>query len=134
MPRLALPAVKEIVDTLARMIGAPDDTLPTYGVSEQSGRPHIEVSQVYHYAVAERGKEFSRKFTAELDLLLYWVFADITSQMAGRYELRNRRPNQDTRRQSFAKQTELMGAISFDWAVKMRAEHADILILHPFQD
>lgn len=134
MPRLGLQAVKEIVDTLARGIGAPDDILPTYGVSEQSGRPHIEVSQVYHYAMAERGKEFSRKFTAELDLFLYWVFADVTSQMAGRHELQNRRPDEDSRRQRFAKQAELMGAISWDWAVKMRAEHAGILILHPFRD
>lgn len=134
MPRLDLPAIKEIIDALARIMSAPGDILPTYGVSEQSGRPHVEVGQVYHYVVAERGSELSRRYTADLDLFLYWIFADASSQLAGSYELQNRVADEDTRRRRFAKQVELMGTISPSWAVKMRAEHSDILVLHPFRD
>lgn len=132
--RLNLPALETVIEALADMIGAPRDLLPSCGISDQTGRPHIEISQVYHYVVAERGGEQSREVTAELDLLLYWVFQDVTSQMAGKYELEHRRAAEDSRRLRFEKQLELMAQISSDWAAKQRADQASILVLHPFQD
>lgn len=134
MTRLDLPALQEVVEALARRIEVPADHLPTYGFSEQSGRPHIEVSQVYHFVVAERGRENRRDITTELDLLLYWVFEAATSQMASNHELRNRKPGEDFRRQRFARHVEFLECISRAWASKLRAKHNDILILHPFQD
>ena len=55
---LPLTEIKSRVKKLAEVIEAPAETLPTFGHSEQSGRPHIEVdSNGYHYVIAERGQE-----------------------------------------------------------------------------
>lgn len=132
--RLNLPALQTIIQALADTIGASRHSLPTYGASDQTGRPHIEVSQVYHYVVAERGREHSRDVTAELDLLLYWAFRSVTHEMASRYELEHRRPGVDSRRLLFEKQLELLARLSTDWAAKERADQTDILVLHPFRD
>jgi hypothetical protein len=132
--RLNLAALQTVIEALADMIGAPRGSLPSYGTSDQTGRPHIEISQVYHYVVAERGSERSREVTAELDLLLYWVFQDVTSQMAGEYELEHRRAAEDSRRLRFEKQLELLAQLSSDWAARQRADQAAILVLHQFQD
>lgn len=132
--RLNLPALQAVVEALADRIEAPSHSLPSYGISDQTGRPHIEISQVYHYVVAERGSEHSRAVTAELDLLLYWVFQDVMSQMAGKYELEHRRAAEDGRRLRFEKQLESLAQLSSDWAARQRADHVAILVLHPFQD
>lgn len=132
--RLNLPALQIVIEALADIIGAPRYSLPTYGASDQTGRPHIEVSQVYHYVVAERGSEHSRTVTSELDLLLYWIFESVTQHMASRYESERRRSGVDSRRLLFEKQCDLLAQLSTDWAAKQRAEQADILVLHPFRD
>lgn len=132
--RLNLPALQTVVEALADKIGAPSHSLPSYGISDQTGRPHIEISQVYHYVVAERGSEHSQAVTAELDLLLYWVFKDVTSLVAGEYELEHRRAAEDGRRLRFEKQLELLAQLSSDWAARQRADQAAILVLRPFQN
>lgn len=132
--RLNLASLQTVIEALSDVIGAPRHSLPSYGTSDQTGRPHIEVSQVYHYVVAERGSEHSRDITGELDLLLYWVFQDVTSEMAGKHELEHRRAGEDSRRLRFEKQLELLAHLSGDWAARQRADQAEILILHPFQD
>ena len=63
---------------MANTIGAPANRLPTFGRSEQSGRPHIEVDPVgYHYIIAERGQELERRITFDLDDLLYLLDLDL---------------------------------------------------------
>jgi hypothetical protein len=40
------------------VIDAPDHVLPTFGYSEETGRPHIEVDgAAFHHVVVERGRE-----------------------------------------------------------------------------
>lgn len=134
MTRLDLDAISEIVGLLGRRIDAPTHYLPTFGWSDEFARPHVEVSSLYHYVVSERGQEIRRYKTVELDLLLFWIFADVTSQMAGKYEIATRRDGEDSRRQRFAKQEELMGRLSQSWMLKLAGEHHDILIRHPFND
>ena len=43
---LALSEIRAKVDQLAEIIGASQDILPTYGHSEESGRPHIEKESI----------------------------------------------------------------------------------------
>ena len=72
---------------MALAIAAPASSLPTFGKTEDGARPHIEVrSDAYHYVVVERGCELERKRTPDLQELLYWVFSDVTHQMAFQYE------------------------------------------------
>jgi len=131
---LSLVDIQSRVEDLARRIDAPPGDLPTFGQSEDGARPHIEVGSEYHFVVVERGSELRRSSTEDLDELLYWVFSGVTSQMAGRFELRNRRHGEDTRRQRFRQQIQLLDVLSPAWAEKEKARLDEILSRHPFQD
>ncbi|WP_187262847.1 Imm63 family immunity protein [Pontibacter beigongshangensis] len=75
--------LKEIVESLARKINAPDYVLPTYIKSEGFARPHIEKhGSEYHWVVVERGQEFERRKTTDLKELLFWIFDSVTFAMA----------------------------------------------------
>ena len=132
---LNLSQIKYKVNKLAKIIGAPKVTLPTFGHSEQSGRPHIEVdSRGYHYVTAERGHEFERHTTMDSDELLYMIFADVTFSLSVQYELAHRVEKQDGRRIMFQHQVALLSLLSTKWAERESLEHERILTQHPFDD
>jgi hypothetical protein len=131
---LSLADIQSRIEDLARRIDAPPGDLPTYGQSEDGARPHIEVGNEYYFVVVERGSELRRSSTKDLDELLYWVFSGVASKMAGQFELRNRRHGEDTRRQRFPRQIQLLNALSPAWAEKEEARLAEILSRHPFRD
>jgi hypothetical protein len=123
------------VERLATLIGAFPDTLPTYGMSSDFARPHIEVSDCeYHYVVVERGQERSRVTTVSFDELLFLVFRDVTFHLAVEFELRHRIELQDCRRGIFSHQIQLLSALSSAWAARQAADHVGILATHPFDD
>jgi hypothetical protein len=123
------------IQHLARLIEADQKMLPTYGYSDGSGRPHIEVDdRGYHYVNAERGHEFDRLTTEEIDELLYAVFQSVTFELACKYELRHRVPDKDSRRLLFLQQIELISVLSLRWAVRRSEEQAKLLGLFPFDD
>jgi hypothetical protein len=135
IPKPTLKAVEAIVRNLAKKIDSPSHFLPTYGRSEQSGRPHIEIiGQAYNYVVAERGTEFNRKETAEIGELLYWIFNSVTFSMACDYELSHRVKGQDFRRILFQKQIELMEILDPAWGAQMKEEKEHFVEKHPFVD
>jgi hypothetical protein len=132
---LNLSQVKYRVTKLAAIIEAPRNTLPTFGHSEQSGRPHVEVdTNGYHYVVAERGQEFQRHTTSDLDELFYDVFQSVTFELACKYELANRISDKDSRRILFAHQEELLSQLHQAWGERRKQEHKQILERHPFDD
>ena len=132
---LTLSEIEAQVNALSQKIGAPQSTLPTYGHSEQTARPHIEVSSVvYCYVVAERGQEISRYTAFEIDELLYKIFSDVTFILSTDYELKHRIENQDCRRLIFQHQIELLSLLSSQWAEKEAQEHRQILQQNPFID
>jgi hypothetical protein len=124
--------VQRRVKALAARLGELDFTINTQ--STEDGSPHIEVSDAYYLVVRERGIELSRKRTANLDELLYWILEGLTAQMSWDFELRHRREGEDSRRQAFAKQIELLATLSSEWAERQRLEQAAILERHPFHD
>ena len=134
--KLTYKRIKNQVDKIADLISAPIDSLPTYGYSRDMAYPHIEIDSLgrLHYVVIERGQEFKRLTTTNLDELLYWIFDSITFSMACDYELKNRIENQDSRRIMFAKQEELLAIINPLWKDKHHLEHLKILEDHPFDD
>ena len=132
---LTLSEVETRIVELAQKIGAGQGICPTYGYSEQTGCPHIEINvQGYHYVVAERGQESERHSTLDLDELLYWVFADMAFSMATSYELKNRIEDQDCRRIIFQGQLELLEMLSPQWAARQIQEQEKILKKYPFDD
>jgi Immunity protein 63 len=74
---------------------------PDYGQSNQNGTPHIEVDDHYHYVVCERGHEFRRQSTRELDTLVYWIARDITHSMAFSPHVITHKDDEDWRRTAF---------------------------------
>jgi hypothetical protein len=136
MTRLSLDDIKKKVDELAAKINAPTDLQPTYGYSRDFAYPHIEVDNVglLHYVIIERGEELSRKTTDNLDMLLFWIFSNLTFSMACDYELNNRQEDKDFRRILFEKQEEILGQLSDTWRQKENEEHKRILKDHPYND
>jgi len=134
--KYSLEEIKEKVQELASKINAPTDLLPTFGYSKDFAYPHIEVDNLglLHYVVIERGQELDRKTTNKLDDLLYWIFADVTFNMACDYELKNRIEDKDFRRIMFDKQEQLLGQLNDIWKQTENEEHIRILKTHPFDD
>ena len=132
---LPLTEIKSRVKKLAAVIAAPAETHPTFGRSEQSGRPHIEVdSKGYHFVIAERGQELERHTTSDIDELFYTIFRWITFELAVKHELAHRIQGQDVRRVLFAYQQNLLSRLSPAWGERRKQEHEQILQKHPFND
>lgn len=133
---ITLEEIKQVIETLAAKINAPEDLLPSYNEPAFDCHPYIEVDRfgVMFYKVYERGQERKYHLTAEIDDLLYIVFSDITFDMACKYELENRVETQDARRIIFKKQEDLLGELNNDWKAKRTKEHEEILKQHPFHN
>lgn len=132
---LPLTEIKSRVKKLAEVIAAPADTFPTFGRSEQSGRPHIEVdSGGYHYIIAERGQELEHHTHSDIDELLYLIFQWITFELAIKYELDHRINGQDVRRVLFERQENLLSRLSAAWGERRKQEHEQIVQKYPFND
>jgi hypothetical protein len=102
---------------------------------QDDGTTHIElVDGKYHYVVTERGSEFERKIAENEDELLYWLMSDVTTSIALGLELNNRVLGQDSRRQWFPKNIELLSWLSTEWADRKESEYVKILAEHPFRD
>jgi hypothetical protein len=116
-------------------IGASGQDLPTYGISHDFGRPHVEVDHgLYHYVVVERGEERKRRSSDSYDDLLFWIFRDVTHSLAFSYELQNRVEDQDCRRIAFPKQIELMKQLGQEMGERLEGEILDILRRAPYDD
>jgi len=134
---LTLRQIQSEVDRLAQQAGLEKTELPTYGkeTSRDFGYPHIEVDGThYHYVVVERGAVQSRKSTTQIDELLYWIFEGVTSSMGFAYELAHRIEDRDGRRIAFAKQIELMTAISPELGARVSRKIDEILRIAPYDD
>jgi hypothetical protein len=127
--------VRTRVEELARVIGAPESSLPTYGQTQDAARPHIEChGNLLYFVVVERGAELVREPYPQLDQLLERVFSGITSEMASDFEARNRRPGEDFRRQMFAVDLAYLSKLNPDWATRKRLHLNLVLRTHPFTD
>jgi len=132
---LSLKQIRYQVEKRAPLVGAEPDDLPAYGSSRDFGYPHIEVDEShYHWVVIERGQELERRTFAELDDLLFTIFASATHSIASRWELAHRVPNQDSRRLLFQRQIELLSRLDSSWSDRQR-QHLDVILReHPFRD
>lgn len=60
------------------------------------GSPHLEMGGSYFcFVVTERGKEYERRRTLDPDEVLYWLVSTVVFDLACKFELENRRSNQD---------------------------------------
>ncbi len=135
MPSPNLRTIRSKVNHLAGLVGASESQLPTFGPKGEDSRHHVEVTGgELHYVFVERGEEKSRFSTYDIDELLYVVLRDATAEIASKYELAHRVPDEDTRRQRFQKHEDLLALLSPAWAERRRAEHNEILRQSPYDD
>ncbi len=134
MVKLASPAdIQTSIRRIARRISAPPALLPET-VPSAWGAPHIEVDRLYHFVVCERGLELERRSSPALDDLFYWIFQSVTFSMASDCELALRKPHEDSRRQLFTRQLDLMNTLNPTWSNRLRDELAEIVAAYPFSD
>ncbi|MFB3430644.1 MAG: Imm63 family immunity protein [Phycisphaerales bacterium] len=127
----------EIIETFARAVDMPNaHWLPQF-LTEPShiGSAHIEYeSGTYSYVVTERGMETRRRRTNDPDELLYWLARGAASEAACTWEMWHRREGEDSRRQWFKLEIELLQLFSEEWAERKREEQREVLKTHPFRD
>lgn len=115
--------------------GKPSYLFSVASAPTHSGAPHVEiVGNEYHLVVTERGSEFERQKTSDIDELLYWIVSDDVSQLARDWELECRIENQDSRRLWFSKEVEILQTINPEWAKKKEQDQKVVLNKHPFND
>jgi hypothetical protein len=118
-----LEYIQKQVGRIANAIGVPEEVLPTFGTSEQSGRPHIEVTgDLFHYVICESGRELERSTTASVDDLMYLVFRGATFDMAMLFETTHQTPGEDFRRQILNSQGKLLEHLNPEWAIRLGLE------------
>ena len=131
----SISTIRKKVGDYGKKINVPSHLLTVRASSDGFGSPHIEINEMgYNYIVIERGTEFERKQTMDIDLLLYWIFTSIVFIMASEYELENRKPNEDFRRQLFSREIELMDKMNSKFGQWKREELAKTLETTPYDD
>ena len=131
----SISTIRKKVKEYGNKINAPTRLLSVRTSSDGFGTPHIEIDENgYNYVVSERGVEYERKKTKEITKLLYWIFNDIVFNMASDYELEHRNPNEDSRRQLFAKIIELMEQLDSNFAQWQKEELDKFLEEAPYDD
>jgi len=130
-----LAALRERIRAAAARLGADESLLPTFGGSDDTGRPHVEADAAgYHYVVCERGTEFERATSPDAEEIAFLACRDMAFEMACERELASRVPGQDSRRRIFSIELELLRALDPAWAERVQQENERILAEHPFVD
>lgn len=102
---------------------------------EDVGVPHVEFENgQYHYIVTERGLDLSRRSTADINEILYWMLYDLTFWMGSAYEFKNRVEGPDFRRMMFAHWLEQMQKADQAMADRLKLDIERILAENPFVD
>lgn len=128
-----LVEIKQKVEQLAAQINAPSNKRPGYGVSETVGAPYIEVDEFNYYFLAfDRDVKTLNRKTQDVNELLYWVFAYITSSMSSTYASSHRDHNNNFRKIMFSHQLELLDKIDPLWRARREKEIDEILRNNPY--
>jgi len=130
----SISTIRKKVREYGKKIKTPEKLLKIATTSDGFGTPFIEINESgYNYVVSERGVEFKRRITKDLDKLLYWIFEAIVFQMASEYELKHRNSGEDFRRLLFSKEVELFKTLNPEWAIWKKEEIKRILKESPFE-
>ncbi|OAI55586.1 hypothetical protein AYO49_05365 [Verrucomicrobiaceae bacterium SCGC AG-212-N21] len=120
---------------IARELDAPDKHVWFSTKAQHDGSPHVEcVGGEFHYVYTDRGCELERRTTAESEELLFWLVSDLTWAMASEWERTHRIAGEDSRRQLFRKDIELISQVSEEWARRKRDKYEKALREHTFCD
>lgn len=135
MPTLNPDDLRKRLETELEKINGGSGLLPEINNSNDFAKPFIEIDRYgYNYVCRERGEEIFRKLPFDNEELTFEIFKDVTREMAWNWELKNRKPNEDSRRQVVEKQIELMAKLDKSFGDRIKKEIGQILRLAPYQD
>jgi hypothetical protein len=130
-----LPQLEAAIRRLAAKIDVPACLLPTFDHIIGDATPYVEQkSDGFHWVISERGREYKRVVTRDAKEILWLVFSIATGTMASHYEAAHRVSGADSRRLSFARQSELLDQLDSTWARRCEREHEEILARYPYSD
>lgn len=136
---MKLEEVKQRIYFLGGRIGLKknSDLWPVFSenghVSGEGASIYVEHSKC-HYVIMERGKLVKKYVSENLEDILYPLFENITFTLASEYELNHRRSGEDSRRQLWEKQVELLERIHKSYAEACRAEIRKFLEISPYKE
>ena len=135
MAQISKSQIESELHRLGELIGAQPNQLPTIDNSRDA-KPNISFSAngTACYEVHERGNQLFSFPAFDLEHLMFMAFKDITFSLAAEHERKNRNANEDSRRQLFTKQVELMRTLNSDWAERIQKEIGATLQTAPFND
>ncbi len=113
--QLTLPQIEGKVREFAYVITAPEDFIPTFGYSKESGLPHIEIyNETYYLVVSEKGNQISKKSTKDPDEILFMIMHTITMSMACE-RIANNINYESCRKRFFQVQKNIMSKINLSY-------------------
>jgi hypothetical protein len=118
----------------AAIIGMDKKYLPALESTGEGAYLDIDLSGRLYYVIKERGQELKNESGRDMDEILFQVFKDATFTMACNYEKQNRIAGEDTRRQMFAKWTELLQTLNKKWGDRVEADIKNTLWHYPYDD
>jgi len=104
--------------------------------NRDAGYPFVRIEgDVFVYLAHERGRETFRRESTDLDDLLWFVFHDVTREMArARGFARLRAPGKDSRRSWFPRWVDLMTGLRPEWGARTQAHVDAVLAQSPYRD
>jgi len=115
-------------------IGQRVDNHFTFDAPEGDGTPCVMIDdEGYHYVLSERGNEFERRTTKDINLLMYWIARDVVSRIAYRHIVKNPK-GLEQRCVAFMRKIELMRKIDVGFEEKLKQDISLILKDNPFID
>jgi hypothetical protein len=132
--QVELDKIKAIVAGMAARISAPSSLLPTYGSSEDMGRPHVEIdARGYHLIVVEKGVEQHRTTVRLLDDLLFEIFRGVAFSLGFEFEMCQVQRDVDPRRVAFDKTLSILGMLNKDWERRQKEHYDRVLVKSPLR-
>ena len=120
---LTLPQIEGKVREFAQVIFAPQDLIPTFGYSKESGLPHVEISnEMYHLVVSENGKQISKESTEDADELLFMIIHTISLSMACE-RVESHSNYESLRMRLFQAQKNIISKINLSYMDRIKMKH-----------
>ena len=132
---ISLEETRKMIIDIAKENDIPIFEFLTFVISRDDGTPCIQIEgNTYYYLARDRSTNTFEKRIQEINELMYWVFCDITFEMAKRYELKNRQKDFDHRRLLFSYQLKLLDRMDTEWARIRREVINNTLVRNPYID
>ena len=88
------------------------------------GTPHIEIDgDRLHFVISERGVEYERRTTSDLDELLYWLVTKLTHYAAQERLRRSCNPQWNKREVWFREEEKILNNLNPTWGQRRKTYH-----------